>query len=190
MHESGVYVAIGGNLPLLEVGPPAAVLAAAVRGLPAAGVRVLRCSRWYRSAAEPPSAQPEYVNGVLEVGRELAPPDLLQALHRVEAAFDRVRTRANAARTLDLDLLAHGLEIVDDAPDLILPHPRLHQRAFVLLPLCELAPGWRHPLLGRTAVELLGSLPADAAAEVLPSSEQPDWTTIAGVGLQHEGRRA
>ena len=102
-------------------------------------------SRWFRSAAEPPSGQPDFVNGVVRLVGEADPFALLAALHALEAKAGRVRTVVNAARTLDLDLLAMDSLVVGEAR-LTLPHPRMAQRAFVLAPLCDVAPGWRHPL--------------------------------------------
>lgn len=163
--EEGVFVALGGNLPAVPWGSPRQVLIAAVDALAGEpGVRVLRCSRWYCSPPVPPSAQPWFVNGVVEIATELSPPALLARLHEVEARFGRVRHLRNEARTLDLDLLAYGKWISDPPAAPALPHPRLHQRAFVLAPLCDLAPAWRHPRLLRSAEALLAALPPDAAA--------------------------
>ena len=167
---STAYIGLGSNL-----GEPIQQLNQAISALKTmAQCHLIAVSSLYRSTPLNNMAQPDYVNAVAQLETTFTPLNLLRALQQLETQQGRERHYHFAPRTLDLDLLAHGLEIVDDAPDLILPHPRLHQRAFVLLPLCELAPGWRHPLLGRTAVELLGSLPADVAAEILPSFEQPD----------------
>lgn len=163
--EHGVFVGLGGNLPTLPWGSPRRVLIAAVDALSAEpGLQVLRLSRWYRSPPVPPSPQPWFVNGVVELACELSPAALLARLHELEARFGRVRHVRNEARSLDLDLLAYGERISDPSDAPALPHPRLHQRAFVLAPLCDLAPAWRHPRLRRSAAELLAALPADAAA--------------------------
>jgi 2-amino-4-hydroxy-6-hydroxymethyldihydropteridine diphosphokinase len=105
------------------------------------------------------------VNGVVAVETTLAPAALLEVLHAVEARFGRVRRERNAARVLDLDLLAYDERVSAEGETPILPHPRLHERAFVLRPLAGIAPDWRHPRLGRTASALIADLPPDAKAE-------------------------
>ena len=115
-------------------------------------------SDWYRTAPVPVSGQPDFINGVVRLAGAIDPAALLARLHAIEAEAGRVRSVPNAARVLDLDLLAAGDRIVA-SPGFILPHPRLPERAFVLYPLCDVAPGWRHPVLGRTARELRDALP-------------------------------
>jgi 2-amino-4-hydroxy-6-hydroxymethyldihydropteridine diphosphokinase len=107
------------------------------------------------------------VNAVASLTSALPPRELLAALHDVEAEFGRERSLRNASRTLDLDLLAYEDAVIDEPGGLVLPHPRLGERAFVLLPLAEIAPGWRHPVSGRTAGEMLADLPAGQAVEKL-----------------------
>jgi 2-amino-4-hydroxy-6-hydroxymethyldihydropteridine diphosphokinase len=169
-RREAVFIGIGGNLDSPRLGPPRAVVTAAVTALPTAGLRILRCSRWYVSAPVPPSDQPDFVNGVVEVETPLDPAALLDALHAVEAAFGRERSVRNAARILDLDLLDYSGRVSDGKDGPILPHPRLHLRAFVLRPLIELAPDWRHPVFGRLAAELLAALPPGQRTEAV--SEQ------------------
>ena len=155
-----ILVALGANLPSPEFGAPPASLEAALELLQREGMSLRRRSRWYRSAPVPASAQPWYVNGVAEVETALSPADLLAALHRVEARFGRVRNERNEARVLDLDLIAYDERVsVPGDPPPELPHPRMHERAFVLQPLTEIAPAWRHPRLGLTAAEMLRRLP-------------------------------
>ncbi len=92
-HEVNVFICMGGNLSSPVLGPPQTVMAAALEALPAVGIVVQRRSRWYRSAPVPPSAQPLFVNGVLEVRTSLTPDSLLAALHAVEADFGRCEAR-------------------------------------------------------------------------------------------------
>jgi 2-amino-4-hydroxy-6-hydroxymethyldihydropteridine diphosphokinase len=153
-----ILIGMGANLPHPEYGPPRVTLEAAAREIAAAGAAIVGRSRWYATAPIPASDQPDYVNGVVAVTTALGPAELLAALHRVEAAFGRVRTVRNAARPVDLDLLAYH-DLVDEAGPPILPHPRLAERAFVLCPLRDVAPGWVDPRSGRTVEALLRALP-------------------------------
>jgi len=163
-----ILVALGANLPSREFGPPLASLEAALRLLEEEGVRIARRSQWYRSAPVPPSDQPWYVNGVAEVEARLSPEALLATLHRIEARFGRVRQRRNEARVLDLDLLAYGDRVsAEGDPPPELPHPRLHERAFVLLPMAEIAPDWHHPRSGLTVAEMVRKLPAGMGVELI-----------------------
>ncbi|MBP6013509.1 MAG: 2-amino-4-hydroxy-6-hydroxymethyldihydropteridine diphosphokinase [Alphaproteobacteria bacterium] len=149
-----IYVALGANMPS-PVGAPAITLARAVEALPRHGVQVVAVSPFYRSPAWPDPSEPAYVNAVAEVRTRLGPAVLLRALLAVEKSFGRVRKRANEPRVLDLDLIDFG-GLISDAEHLMLPHPRMHERAFVLRPLADLAPGWRHPDTGQSVSELLG----------------------------------
>jgi 2-amino-4-hydroxy-6-hydroxymethyldihydropteridine diphosphokinase len=122
-------------------------------------------SPWYRTAPVPASDQPWYVNAVAEVASDLSADALLAELHAVEAAFGRARTVPNAARPIDLDLLDFHGQIAAGGPGrATLPHPRMTDRAFVLLPLADLAPEWRHPVSGLTVRALIEALPADQVA--------------------------
>ena len=150
-----ILIGIGGNLAS-PVGDPVATAKAALARLGVLGVSCSACSPWYESKPIPPSDQPWFMNAVAQVSTALEPAELLAVLHSVEGEFGRQRSVANAARTLDLDLLAYA-DLVRGEPPL-LPHPRLHQRAFVLLPLRDLVPAGRHPVLGLTPVELIERL--------------------------------
>jgi 2-amino-4-hydroxy-6-hydroxymethyldihydropteridine diphosphokinase len=153
-----ILIAIGANLPGPDGAGPRATCAAAaeaLRSLP--NLRLLALSRWYETAPEPPSGQPWYINGVARLEGSADPAALLAALQAIEHRAGRVRSVANAARTLDLDLIdLNGT--VRDAPDPVLPHPRAHLRCFVLRPLLDVAPGWVHPRLGTTARALAAGL--------------------------------
>lgn len=162
-----ILVAIGANLTDRHgVHPLASCRAAAesLRALP--GLRLLAISRWYATAPMPVSDQPDYVNGIVRLEGEIAPADLLTRLHHIEDAAGRTRTERNAARVLDLDIVAMG-DMVRATPDPILPHPRAHERPFVLAPLADVAPEWIHPVLRQTAAQLLAALPATAGGAIL-----------------------
>lgn len=146
-------MALGCNLPGAYTSREA-LLEAALDALPDEGLKVIARSGWWASAAWPDPAGPGYLNGVAVVETVLSPPDVLEALHRVEARFGRARAAQNAARTLDLDLVAHGRVVIQDG--LTVPHPRAHERLFVMGPLAEIASDWRHPQSGRTAAALAG----------------------------------
>lgn len=158
-------VGLGANLPSVRHGPPLVTCIAAVQALTAAGITVVRCSRWFTSAPVPASDQPPFVNGVVAVVCRQPPFELLQQLHGIEAAFGRVRGVRDAARVLDLDLLAYGERVSEPDAGVHLPHPRLHERAFVLRPLADVAPTWRHPRLGMSTMDMLARLPPGQVAE-------------------------
>ncbi|HZD26986.1 MAG TPA: 2-amino-4-hydroxy-6-hydroxymethyldihydropteridine diphosphokinase [Alphaproteobacteria bacterium] len=169
-----ILIGLGANLPSPRHGPPRQTLEAALARLAALGAPVQRHSPWYRSAPVPASDQPWFVNGVAELDWPGTAEELLALLHRVEAEFGRVRLKRWEARVLDLDLLAFGDAVIGWPPEgegLTVPHPRLHERLFVLCPLNDLAPGWRHPVFGRTAAELLASLPSGQGIEPLADDE-------------------
>jgi 2-amino-4-hydroxy-6-hydroxymethyldihydropteridine diphosphokinase len=148
-------VALGGNLPG-DFQSSEALLEAALEQFPRAGLPVLARSRWWRSAAWPDRQGNEYRNGIAVVEANGPPSEVLEALFAIERSFGRTRGVPNAPRTLDLDLIAHGRTVLE-GPGLVLPHPRAHERLFVMGPLAEIAPGWRHPVSGKTAAELAAS---------------------------------
>lgn len=153
-----ILVGIGSNLADAAGNAPLAVCQRAVAALGLIpGVRLVAVSRWYRTAPVPASAQPDFINGVALLAGDIAPEPLLAVLQALEAQAGRVRGAVNAARVLDLDIIAMG-DLVRVTPDPILPHPRAHQRAFVLAPLVDVAPDWRHPVLGQGAAALLRQL--------------------------------
>lgn len=154
-----VLIGLGANLPGPGGAPPRATLVWAVGRITAlSGLRLHRMSGLWDSAPVPPSGQPRYVNAVAAYAGEADPGALLLVLHRLEADAGRVRGERNASRSLDLDLLdLNGMVRPGPAP--ILPHPRLTERGFVLHPLAEVAPGWRHPVTGASVEALLAALP-------------------------------
>jgi 2-amino-4-hydroxy-6-hydroxymethyldihydropteridine diphosphokinase len=130
------------------------------------GLRLRALSRWYMTDPIPPSGQPPYVNAVASLvvtpgTAEPDPAELLGRLQTIEALSGRVRGERNAARPMDLDVIAMGETggTVRAVPDPVLPHPRMHLRAFVLVPLLDVAPCWVHPMLRRSAGDLLRDLP-------------------------------
>ena len=177
-----ILIGLGANLPTAE-GPPLVTLKRALALLPAFGVSVIRCSSFYRTPAIAHDVQPPYVNAVAVVAAALPAADLLAGLHRLETQFGRARHVRWAPRTLDLDLLDYEGQIVtselgnDSAPTdlhfpLTLPHPRMDKRGFVLVPLAEVAPGWRHPVSGASAAALLDRLKAAEGVAALTGIER------------------
>jgi len=154
--ESCVFVALGANLPS-AFGPPRATLEQALAALEDEALRLVELSPWYETAPVPAADQPWFVNAVARFATTLSPEELLARLHAVEARFGRVRRERWEARAIDLDLIDHG-GLVRPAPAPVLPHPRMAERAFVLLPLADVAPDWRHPVDGRSIAELIAAL--------------------------------
>jgi 2-amino-4-hydroxy-6-hydroxymethyldihydropteridine diphosphokinase len=162
-----ILIGIGGNLTTPQFGPPLDTLAAALVVLEAQDIEITTRSAWYRTEPVPRSDQPWFINAVACLTTDLSARDLLAVLQMVEGQFGRARRERNAARALDLDLLDYHGEVTETT-SLVLPHPRLHQRRFVLTPLAEIAPDWRHPLSGFTAEQLLSQLAAEQPVERLP----------------------
>jgi 2-amino-4-hydroxy-6-hydroxymethyldihydropteridine diphosphokinase len=164
-----ILIGLGANLPSIA-GGPRETLEAAIASLAGEGVAIIARSRWYRTTPVPPSGQPDFVNGVVSAATTREPGDLLTLMHKIEKRFGRERGEPNAARTLDLDLLDYDGRVMAPPSWPILPHPRLHERAFVLLPLAEVAPAWRHPVLGRSVAEMIAALPPGQVAAPLSSA--------------------
>ena len=177
-------IALGANLPS-GAGDPQRTLVAAIAAMPHSGLVIRAVSRFFSTPCFPAGAGPDYVNAAVRVVTDLAPAACLSALHGIEAEFGRARAERWGMRTLDLDLLAMDDLVAPDratqdrwrhlppeeqrraAPDrLILPHPRLQDRGFVLVPLADIAPHWVHPVLDRPVSALLAALPAADLAEI------------------------
>jgi 2-amino-4-hydroxy-6-hydroxymethyldihydropteridine diphosphokinase len=184
------FVGLGANL-FSSTGSPPETLRAALRALAGQGCDVVRVSRFWRSPAYPPGSGPDYVNAAAAVATPLGPDGVLAALHRIEAALGRVRDGGRwKSRGIDLDLLGMGDLVLPDAatqdrwralpvgdqvrlaPEtLILPHPRMQDRGFVLAPLAEIAPAWIHPRTGRTVAQMLAALDPQVLQGIVPLDE-------------------
>ncbi len=184
--QTKAIIALGGNLPLGEM-TSSQVLEAAIQDLILLLGEACQTSRLFQTPCFPVGAGPDYINAVLTVETALSAKALLAHLHEVEQKYARQRDQRWGMRTLDLDLIALGETVLPDLDgyqawrdlpleqqmsetpaELILPHPRVQDRAFVLVPLCDIWPGWCHPILGKTAAELCAALPKSDLEAVQP----------------------
>ncbi|HQU67792.1 MAG TPA: 2-amino-4-hydroxy-6-hydroxymethyldihydropteridine diphosphokinase [Albidovulum sp.] len=176
-------ISAGANLPS-RYGEPYQSVSAALAAIGEVLGRIVSVSRFFQTPAYPPGSGPDFVNAACVIATDLAPAEILARLHAIEADADRQRETRWAARTLDLDLIAVDDMVLPDPalqkawmtlpperqgaeapPVLILPHPRLQDRAFVLIPLADIAPDWQHPVIGISVRDMLAALPeADKAA--------------------------
>ncbi len=156
------FIALGSNLGDREASIEAA--RTAMNAHPR--ITTVRCSRLIETEPVGPAGQGPYLNGVTEISTDLPPRELLDALLAIERALGRTRADADerwGPRTIDLDILLYADRVLDE-PGLSIPHPRMHERRFVLEPLAQIAPHTRHPVLGATALEMLSALPASPGA--------------------------
>lgn len=151
-----ILIALGANLPS-PAGAPTETLRQALFRLAQRSITVEMQSGFYKTAAWPAPGDPPFINAVASVRTELDPAQLLTLLHEIEALFGRRRGAANAPRTLDLDIIDFDQRVEQGPPEL--PHPRMHKRLFVLCPLRDVAPAWRHPVLHASVGELIAALP-------------------------------
>ncbi len=179
-------LALGGNQDS-SIGSAKETLEYALEALAEIGVFSLKLSKIYKTPAFPTGSGPDYVNAAVLVESEFAAVELLENLHEIEAKCGRARDARWGARTMDIDLLAYGEMVLPDratyakwrdlpledqmrlAPqELILPHPRLQDRAFVLVPLNDVAPEWIHPVSGQSVAQMLENLPKSDRDQVVP----------------------
>jgi 2-amino-4-hydroxy-6-hydroxymethyldihydropteridine diphosphokinase len=151
-----IVIALGANLPS-QNGAPRETLLAALDRLAQQDVEILRVSPFYESEAWPDPTDPPFVNAVAIVRTELSPSELMAKLHEVEISFGRKRSVPNSPRSLDLDLIDYNGRAESGPP--ALPHPRMRSRAFVLVPLADIAPAWRDPITGDMIDTLISALP-------------------------------
>ncbi len=182
-------VAMGANQPS-EGRSLAQTLRAALARLGTSLETQIASSHLYRTPCFPAGAGPDYLNAAIRFTHDGSPGEMLDLLHRIEAEFGRERVQRWGSRTLDLDLIAHGDTVLPDlatqtewrnlpadrqiarAPEqLVLPHPRVQDRAFVLVPLADVAADWVHPCLGQSVLEMLSRLPEADCAAMIPHEE-------------------
>lgn len=164
-NELAALIALGSNQPT-EFGEPLPSLHAAMAAMAQRGLKIVRKSRFFSSPAWPDPRDPAFVNGVVAIETALSPADVMAILHDIEAVFGRARSVRNAPRTLDLDIIDFAGLISEGREGPILPHPRAHERAFVLAPLLDVAPDWVHPVLGASGRDLLRAVEAQGSMAV------------------------
>jgi 2-amino-4-hydroxy-6-hydroxymethyldihydropteridine diphosphokinase len=166
-----ILIGIGANLTSPIFGKPRTTCGAALESLTKEGLLITARSSWYKSAPVPDSDQPWFINAVVQVKTKIVPEKLMKLLLQIESNFGRSRNKKNAPRTLDLDLIAYNKLILSlknkNTPALNIPHPRLSERAFVLLPIYDIAPNWRHPAENLSLKEMISKLPKEQITEHL-----------------------
>ncbi len=163
-----ILVALGANLPS-RFGTPSQTLYAALKAMMQAGIKPVQISRVWKTAPWPYNeTDPWFHNAVCEVDTDMEPMELLEALLKIEEDFGRVRTVRNAPRLLDLDVIAYDDEIIREGEKLIVPHPRMQDRAFVLMPMSDVVDEWVHPESKQTLEQLIEALPKTKEHEAVP----------------------
>ena len=159
-----IYLLLGGNLPdrMQWIAHGRAAIAAGIGA-------IIQSSAIYETAAWGKEDQGAFLNLALEVRTSLAPTDLLAAIHKIESALGRQREEKWGSRTLDIDILVYGNEVID-LPDLKVPHPQLQNRRFALVPLCDIAPDFNHPVLDKSMKELLDECPDTLSVHVFEAT--------------------
>ncbi|WP_422054912.1 2-amino-4-hydroxy-6-hydroxymethyldihydropteridine diphosphokinase [Shimia sp.] len=179
-------LALGGNLPS-QFGSPIQTLQESLIHLSRNDVHIRAVSRFFQTPCFPKGAGPDFINAAVSVETALSAQGLLTELHKIESAFGRERLTRWGTRPLDIDLIGLESQVMPNASvwtrwrdlpaeqqakeapsELILPHPRLQDRAFVLAPLMDVAPDWKHPVTGRSVVQMFGDLPEFAQKEPRP----------------------
>ena len=189
MNKDGdiALILLGSNTSSRDILPANFVLNGRLRLMELLNLDADKFSGLYVSPAFPAGIGPDFVNAAMAIRTTMPPDDLLGLMHKVEAEADRTRVVRWGPRTLDLDLVAFGSAVfpnvkvqtlwrdlpaerqkVEMPGELILPHPRLQDRAFVLVPLAQVAPDWVHPVLGRSVVQMRDALPASDVAAIRP----------------------
>jgi len=182
--DDATLIAIGGNLPS-DAGDPVQTITTALQQFEGFDLHLRAISAFYRTPCFPPGSGPDYVNAAVAISTSLSATAILDASHAIEAHFGRKRLQRWGRRTLDLDLVAVGNSVMPDSGtqnawrglpleeqmkntpnELVLPHPRLQDRGFVLVPLADIAADWVHPLLNQSVGKMLRALPPHAREEV------------------------
>ena len=152
-----IYIGIGSNLNGKNNETPLQNCKKALNELKK-GVNICKASSWYKSEPVPISNQPWFINAVVEISTSMSSLELLEFILNIEKVFGRIRKKKNEARIIDLDIIDYKKKILYKKNKLIIPHPRMHERSFVLLPLKELNPKWIHPIKKKGLKELINNL--------------------------------